>query len=83
VEINRVAGRGFVRCAKASRRNSADLAGTCSGNKLVVSMAAEAYDVRVRGSKLETLDERPGSVAAPLSRAPESRRRQILQRSNK
>jgi hypothetical protein len=31
-----------------SCRNPADLAGTCSGKKFIVSMAGEAYDVRVR-----------------------------------
>src|ERR1019366_530775 len=34
---------------KTSLRNSADLAGTCSGGKFVVSRKGEAYDARVRG----------------------------------
>ncbi len=38
-----------VRRAKTSRRKPADLAGTCSGGKLVVSSAGEAYDARDRG----------------------------------
>jgi len=40
---------GLVRRAKMSRRDPADLAGACFGNKFVVSVAGEAYDVRVGG----------------------------------
>ena len=35
---------GFVRRAKTSRRNTADLVGACPGGKFVVSSAGDAYD---------------------------------------
>ncbi len=40
---------GLVRRAKTSCRNPVDLAGACSGGKLVVSRAGEAYDARDGG----------------------------------
>ena len=35
---------GLMRWARTSRRDSADLAGACSGDKFVVSRAGDAYD---------------------------------------
>lgn len=40
---------GLVRGAKTSCRNTADLAGACSGGKFVVSRAGGAYDAQDRG----------------------------------
>jgi hypothetical protein len=37
---------GFVRRAKTSRRNTADLVGACPGGTFVVSRSREAYDAR-------------------------------------
>jgi hypothetical protein len=48
-KIDYTAASGTRQTAKMSCRSPADLAGTCSGGKLVVSRTGDAYDARVRG----------------------------------
>jgi hypothetical protein len=44
---------GLVGPAKTSRRNPADLAGACSGDRSVVSGVGEAYDATSQRCKAE------------------------------
>jgi hypothetical protein len=67
---------GLVRRGKTSHRNPADLAGTCSGGRFVLSKAGEAYDGRARGPNRKFRNKSPmtrcpkGPISTPLPRNP-------------